>query len=386
MEKAEKYKRQLDTQNYKTPVFKKNQPDDNFKFRSLPKPTGTYPYHLNLQDILPFPEKEKMTFHILGDTGSMRNPDFIRHVVAAMESQYQPSASNEAQPQFLYHLGDIVYNHGEASQYRKQFFEPYQHYPAPIFAIAGNHDSDVNPESETGYDSLDAFKAVFCDTESQIVSFSGNAQRKSQQQPNIYWTLKTPLANIIGMHSNVPKFGIVTPEQRSWLVGELITADRDRPHKALILCIHHSPYSADTNHGSSLPMINLLESVFAETGVRPDVVFSGHVHNYQRFTKHYTDGKSVPFIVAGAGGYDELHTVALKNDPNFTSEKPEFDSVRLEKYCDDQHGFLKISIERNNGQLTLGGKYYTIPQVSSFRYNTEPEPNLGDHFSIILQG
>jgi acid phosphatase type 7 len=384
MAKAEKQKKQLDIQKYNTPVFKKNQPDDSFKFQPLPKPTGVYPYHLNLQDILPFPGEEKMTFHILGDTGSMRNPDFIKHVVAAMESQYQPTGGSEARPQFLYHLGDIVYNHGEASQYQKQFFEPYQNYPAPIFAIAGNHDSDVNPDSESAYHSLDAFRAVFCDTESGIVPFSGNAERKSMQQPNIYWTLKTPLANIIGMHSNVPKFGIVTPEQRSWLVQELITSNRERPDKALILCIHHSPYSADINHGASLPMIDLLDGVFVETGVRPDVVFSGHVHSYQRFTKQYARGKDVPFIVAGAGGYDELHPVAMKNDANFTSQKPEFEGVRLENYCDDQHGFLKISIERNNNRLTLTVKYYTIPQISSFRYDSEPEPALADEFTIVL--
>lgn len=384
MEKAEKRKKQLEAQKCNTPVFKKNQPDDRFKFQPLPKPTGRYPYHLNVQDVLPSVTNEQMTFHILGDTGSMRNPDFIRHVVAAMESQYEASTGNESTPQFLYHLGDVVYNHGEASQYRKQFFEPYQHYPAPIFAIAGNHDSDVNPESETRYNSLDAFKAVFCDTASRTVPFSGNAERKSMAQPHIYWTLKAPLAHIIGMHSNVPKFGIVTPEQRSWLVQELITADRQRPDKALILCIHHSPYSADINHGASIPMIDLLESVFEETGVRPDVVFSGHVHNYQRFTKSYAHGKPVSFIVAGAGGYDELHEVAMKDDQNFTSEKPQFEGVNLEKYCDDQHGFLKIKIEKNNKQLTLSGKYYTIPHVSRFRYDAEPEPSLADEFCIVL--
>ena len=384
MEKAETQKRPSKVEKYSTPVFKKNQPDDSYKFQPLPEPTGTYPYHLNLQDVLPDVGKDKMTFHILGDTGSMRNPDFIKHVVAAMESHYDASVKAGDQPQFLYHLGDIVYNHGEASQYQRQFFEPYRNYPAPIFAIAGNHDSDVNSESKARYNSLDAFKAVFCDKEPNTVAFSGNANRKSMRQPNIYWTLKTPLANIIGMHSNVPKFGIVTPEQRKWLVQELITADRDRPNKALILCIHHSPYSADINHGSSLPMIELLENAFEETGVRPDVVFSGHVHNYQRFARHYADGKKVPFIVAGAGGYDELHAVARTDDQNFTANKHEFEGVSLENYCDDQHGFLKISITRKNGKLTLNGKYYTIPQFSRFRYDSEPEPSLADQFNLVL--
>ena len=33
------------------PVFKLGQPDDNYKYRPLPSPTGKYPYHLNIQDV-----------------------------------------------------------------------------------------------------------------------------------------------------------------------------------------------------------------------------------------------------------------------------------------------------------------------------------------------
>ena len=148
---------------------------------------------------------------MVGDTGSLRSPDFQKNVVGQMVRQYQHTGDH---PQFLYHLGDVVYNHGEASQYQRQFFDPYKHYPAPIFAIAGNHDSDVNPDAAP-YNSLEPFMTVFCDTSPHTVAFSGGSERKSMVQPNVYWTLNTPLANIIGMHSNVPKFGIVTEEQRA---------------------------------------------------------------------------------------------------------------------------------------------------------------------------
>lgn len=50
-------------------------------------------------------------------------------------------------PSFLYHLGDVVYFYGEASNYYPQFYEPYAFYPVPIFAIPGNHDGDIGSVS-----------------------------------------------------------------------------------------------------------------------------------------------------------------------------------------------------------------------------------------------
>lgn len=372
-------------QKYNIPVLKKNQPDENYKFRAAPAPSGTYPFHLNLQDVQSTENLDhKMVFHMLGDTGSIHHADFLRQVAGEMIRQYDGAEHHEDKPDFLYHLGDIVYNHGEAAQYARQFFEPFENYPTSIFAIAGNHDSDVNPDSPEPYESLNAFKAVFCDTVPRTVPFSGNSRRKSMIQPNVFWTLETPLANIIGLHSNVPKYGIITPEQRSWLVEELKTARQQLPRKALILCLHHAPYSADVNHGSSLPMIGLLEGVFEETGVRPDIVFSGHVHNYQRFNKRYADGKEVPFIVAGAGGYDGLHEIVHTNDDNFYTENPLLDGVKLECFCDNQHGFLKVAIEKNDNGLKLTGSYYAISHHIDVSNEEERISSLWDRFEIEI--
>lgn len=364
---------------YNTPVIKKNQPDDSYKYQPLPAPTGPYPYRLALQNIIPGVNAHKMVFHMAGDTGSVRTPSLQQLVAKDMAKQYAniPAADS---PKFFYHLGDVVYHFGEAEHYNRQFFEPFSFYPGPIVAIAGNHDSDVNPANPVPYHSLDAFKAVFCDTKQQPVPFSSDANRLSMVQPNIYWTLTSPLANIIGLHSNVPKFGIITGWQRDWFVEELKAANAERPGKALIVCLHHSPYSADVNHGSSLAMIGFLEGVFEETGIRPDVVFSGHVHNYQRFTKTYADGLTVPYIVAGGGGFDELHGIALTADDRFTADSPLFEGVKLENYCGDRHGFLKLTIERDSNGLTLAGEYYSLPH--SAQLGDEPEAVLTDQFKI----
>ena len=51
----------------------------------------------------------------------------------------------------------------------------------------------------------------------------------------------------------------------------------------------------------------------------PDMVVTGHVHNYQRFTRtvHGDEGgdeKEVPYVVAGAGGF--WHLQAMQRQPD----------------------------------------------------------------------
>jgi hypothetical protein len=203
-------------------------------------------------------------------------------------------------------------------------------------------------------------------------------------QPNVYWTLETPLANIIGLYGNVTKFGMITEQQRDWFIGELKNARLQAPGKALIVCVHHAPYSADTNHGSSAVIIEFLEKAFTETGIFPDIVFSGHVHNYQRFSRHYANGSTVRFIVAGAGGYDDLHGLVMQGDKNFVADSSLIEHVRLEQYCDNRHGFLKITIEKAGKGVILSGEYFSIQH--------EPRPGeiiksiLTDRFEISCSG
>ncbi|RYY37899.1 MAG: metallophosphoesterase [Sphingobacteriaceae bacterium] len=359
---------------YNTPVFKKDIPDDSYKVRPLPPPTGTYPYHLKLlgsNSIVP----DKMTFHMVGDTGNLNRNIYRQPVASAMAKQCKLINETTEYPCFLFHLGDLVYSHGEAQHYAHQFFSHFAEYPGKVFAIAGNHDADINPDSTTAYQSLDAFRAVFCDTEERQIAFGGNGQRKSQTQPNVYWVLQTPLANIIGLYSNVPKFGWIDDEQKAWFIEQLKWANGERPGKALIVCVHHAPYSADVNHGSSKLMIEFLDGAFSAAGVLPDAVFSGHVHSYERFSKVYPNGKKVPFIVAGAGGFDELHSVAGTEDPRFTNESDLFTNVTLAVHCGNKHGFLKITIEKVDTGVKLEGNYYTVEQG---------ETTLADTFYVSI--
>lgn len=368
------------------PVFLNRTVDDAHLIKPLPVPTGDYPFRLDIRKVLGENTcflHERMSFHMVGDTGSVRPSAFQPLLAAALTTQAEIKADAGEQPAFLFHLGDVVYNHGEAREYPKQFLLPYESYPGPIFAIAGNHDADVNPDSELVYQSLDAFMDVFCDTYSRRIVFGGDSKRRSMVQPHVYWTLETPLARFIGLYANVTKYGTIDEEQRLWFIDELRHAAIAGTEQAIIVCLHQAPYSADTNHGSSAPMIAFLESAFKAAGVKPDAVFSGHVHNYQRFTKSYEDGTVVPYIVAGAGGYADLHPIAASNDPRVEEMLPDIHQVRLENYCDDCYGFLYMTIEKNHQGLTLIGEYHTL--APDALHQTPVRPNLFERFVIPLQ-
>ena len=360
-------------------VFKLGAVDDLDKFQTLPKPTGSYPYRLQV-DHKDAANCEEMIFHLVGDTGGTNSGDCQQRLAGKMAEQYLCALAGHQPPAFLYHLGDIVYHYGEADQYADQFLKPFETYPGQIYAIAGNHDTDVNMNSDEHYESLDAFYTAFCNVTPKTIYFGKGNSRKSQVQPHVYWTMQAPLATIIGLHTNVPKYGYIDREQKNWFIKELQHAALAHPEKAIIVCMHHAPYSADVNHGSSQTMINFLEEAFETAGVKPDVVFSGHVHNYQRFNKTYADGKTVPFIVAGAGGFDELHHLAEPLNPVYETENELLRGLELEKHCDDCHGFLRVSIQKNPFSFRIIGEYFTVPSDS------EKDATLFDQFSIDLTG
>ncbi|TDS17624.1 calcineurin-like phosphoesterase family protein [Sphingobacterium paludis] len=369
----------------KSAVVLKEVVDDSHKFKPLPSPTGPYPYRLGLEAVIADAAdtfKDKISFHMLGDTGSPRYSSFQAVVAHILNGQSNREVHAENTPAFLYHLGDIVYNHGEASAYPKQFLEPYERYEAPIFAIAGNHDGDINPESEQPYESLAAFMDVFCDTERRLIAFGNGSVRESMIQPHVYWTLETPTARFIGLYPNTPKHGVIDAEQRAWFIDELKHARNYRDEQAIIVCIHHAPFSADTNHGSSVKMIDFLESAFKEADTRPDIVFSGHVHNYQRFSRTYNDGQTVPFIVAGAGGYVDLHRVATTDDQFVEDIQVKEGTISLTSFCEDRYGFLKVSVERSADGLLIHGEYYILPEAVKDLQSVAP--SLFDRFSVVI--
>ena len=356
----------------------------NGTFQTLPPPSGKYPYHLDLSKIISgtsydnISHSKKMIFHLTADVGGVQNPQDQLLVSEHMETQFG-NVKGKLDPSFLYIPGDVVYYYGKLSEYDVQFFEPYKFYPAPIFAIPGNHDGDVDPTDVSKPASLDAFVKIFCAKTATVPPEASDAVRTAMIQPNVYWTLLTPVANIIGLYTNVPSGGVIKADQQKWFINELTTANIERNDKALIVSLHHPPYSMDAHHGASVSMQKFLEDSFSKANVYPDIIFSGHVHNYQRFTQ--TIGKKqIPFIVAGAGGYWHLHNINVGKTKIQTPAPSSFQNVIFEKYCEDRHGFMTVSIDMTNKKLT--GEYYTVPRQQEPWKNP---PVLFDSFILDLK-
>jgi hypothetical protein len=318
-------------------------------FQPLPRPIGLPPYHYNLETVLPgigelATTNRKIIFHTVGDTGGIKNPEYQRTVAAAMKEDLDLPASER--PSFFYHLGDVVYYNGEPAKYYDEFYEPYDHYDAPIFSIPGNHDGD--PLKHTSQKSLDGWIKYFMTKVPHVDPLSADAPRVTMSQPNVYFTLACPFVTIVGLYTNVPEGGSVESVQQRWLTHELYTAPKD---KALIVCMHHPIYSFDDHHSGSPAMADVLQHAINDSRRVPNMVLTAHVHNYQRIERTIVEGKPTPFIVAGNGGYYHLH--------NLTADAGTVDDAtgaHLLFGDDNYHGYLTLAVDAKH----ISGKYVSL--------------------------
>lgn len=327
-------------------------------FQPLPAPTGAPPFRLELTSVLgqtavdAIEAAKTLVFHAAGDTGGVTSPQAQQIVADWMEHDCETLIPA---PAFFYHLGDVVYFDGERDRYYDEFYEPYLHYPGPIFAIPGNHDGDLGIPPVGN--SLDGFMANFCGPTATVTEDARDVARPAMTQPNCYWTLLAPLVTIVGLYTNCPEHGVIEQEQADWFVGELEAADKT---KALIAALHHPPYSADSHHGASLPMRQLLSDSFLKAGRRADLVLTGHVHNYQRFSVPQPDGSALMFIVAGNGGYPNLHYMAhVDGAPPPIGWVDPGTGVTLASYTQEhRHGFLRLTVTKDE----IEGVFTTVPR------------------------
>jgi len=342
-------------------------------WRDLPPATGQPPFHMSLDSILSpdamlsITQSGTLVFHSVGDTGGVNTPTQIDNVANYMESDFS-GADITQHPSFYYHLGDVVYYDGELANYYAEFYEPYMTYPGPIVAIPGNHDGDIDPQ--TGETSLEGFVRNFCSQAPVHTTESHDAPRSAMTQPNVYWTLLTPLVTIIGLYSNCPEGGQLSQAQIDWLESELSSAPTDR---AVILAVHHPLYSAYGGKPGSQHIKGVIENAVKSAGRAPELILTGHVHNYQRFTGTL-NGQDVPMIVAGAGGYNlKLHTLSNAfHKAKLPIAMVGSDGV-LESFCDDRHGYLRITVTRK----AIECEYVAVPDSSA------PVDGPLKHFDLV---
>ena len=281
-----------------------------------------------------------ITFLVIGDVGGVQAPGPQNAVSYAMQQ-------GGASPAFVYLVGDIVYFHGEPANYQAQFYEPYAHLNVPIVAIPGNHDGDVAQDDSgnpTGRQPLDTFVANFCTASPQAPPCDPELEfgRHTQTLPWCDWTLALEAVTIVGLYSNVPSGGHFETSQTQWMAQQLGAAATDRP---LILAFHHPPLSIDAMHGGSSKMVAAVTHACATAGRYPDLIITGHVHDYQRFS-WVLNGHTITAIVQGNSGYHNLHKLAADAKPGLDLGN----GVTFEYGDDSSYGFLTLTVA--NGKIS----------------------------------
>jgi acid phosphatase type 7 len=275
--------------------------------------------------------------------------------------------TNLARPDFLMITGDIVYSRGRISEYASNFWPAYNAdrdsplLGAPLLrstlfvAAPGNH--DIATRDLRHYpDGLAYFlywdqprngplamangssvpRLIGPEANQQaFIQAAGDAYPRmanfSFAYGNSHWTV---------LDSN-PYVDWTNPDLRAWVVRDLAAA---RSSTWRFVAFHHPGFNSSKAHFADQQM-RLLAEVFEAGGV--DVVFSGHVHNYQRtfplqfasdkdkhgkpvrdnnkVPGHWTldkvfDGQSqtrprgVIYVITGAGG-NTLYNPEQQDDP-----------------------------------------------------------------------
>lgn len=366
-------------QYYSSPYYKLHQ----YQMQPVPAPSMVQP-RMSLSDVTgtPFTDAiatdRTISFHAVGDTGAA-NVSSTRPVQTVIQQEAgvadamaaDVAAGGPLAPSFFFHLGDIIYQFGEAQYYYDQFYEPFRRYDRPIFAVPGNHDGSVYGSSTTtpAIPTLQAYLANFCAPAPGPAPNAGGLVRTLMTQPGVYFTLDAPFVSVIGLYSNVLEgpgvissqggaYPTMNDDQLTFLKAELVRLKpaREAGQQAIVIALHHPPASTDGLHGGTLGLSNDLDSCYLAAGIGPDAVLSGHAHLYQRFS-HTVAGlnRTIPYIVSGSGGFNAT-------SPQYKSPVAgtTIDTFTLETVPEVNFGYLTLTVDMTGAAGALTIKYRSV--------------------------
>ncbi|MBO2465160.1 metallophosphoesterase [Actinomadura sp. LCR2-06] len=249
----------------------------------------------------------EFSFALMGDTGE---GDRSQYAVVP------PLLNATAGTDFLVVASDVIYPTGDAGDYPEKFYRPYRDYPAPIYAVPGNHD---------WYDGLRGFLHVFCGLDGDCaprwrgpLSFiprlfwrrSGKVDERAlaearslyrgapgQQtvQPGPYWAIDTPSLRIIGIDTGIT--GGIDRDQGEWL------REVSAGPKPKMLVTGKPLYVDDEHHPGAIEGGGTVDEIVRDPAHHYVLAVGGDIHNYQRYpVKVDATGRVIQYVVAGGGG------------------------------------------------------------------------------------
>lgn len=232
-------------------------------------------------------------------------------------------------PKLLVHVGDIVYPRGRESEYMKYHFPVYGDLltRTPSAYAPGNHDTAYR-DLKNYPDGLAYYKLWHTPTKKE--PWAKDRGNFSFGYGDGYWVI---------LDSNTYNNWRSTAAQ-TWLRNEL---KKGAGHKWRFVAFHHPPYHSSDKKKTEIYM-RVIAPILEQAKV--NIVFCGHVHNYQR-AKPTANGPY--YIVTGAGGA-ELYDQKIASDrklwqpftqayvPGYSFTSLEYDARKLSMKQIDSKG------------------------------------------------
>ena len=288
-------------------------------------PPETQPVELQLQVSTPFHfvTYGDSRFHDPKDTQAA-NPPVRQALVQAIA---------QANPAFISFGGDIVYNGYDQNDWKVWDSETaiWRTNKIPVYPALGNHDLHGDEK----------------------VALANYFQRFPDLKNNRYYSVRAANTLMLVLDSALDE---TSGPQGQWLTQKLdhIPGDVD----FVFLVLHHPPYTSSSDakkfgggHSSRSPeheLAKMLEERQQNLRARI-VVFSGHVHNYER----HEHGGVTYFVTGGAGAH--AYPIERAPDDPFQSKEVNYHYLLV----DVDHGNLKVTMHRLD--LTSGTAVWTEP-------------------------
>src|ERR1700758_3310239 len=240
----------------------------------------------------------------------------------------------EANPTFVCFTGDIVYNGFDGNDWKVWDSETqvWRDKKIPVYPALGNHDVHGDPK----------------------IALGNYFQRFPDLKNSRYYSVRAANALILVLDSSLEE---VAGPQGEWLAAKLdhVPADVD----FVFLMFHHPPYTSSSDakifggghsaRASEQALAKIVEARQAHASYRI-VVFSGHVHNYER---HEHGG--VTYFVSGGGGAHAYPIERAASDP-FQSKLVNYHYLLVE--VDGK----QLTVTMNRLDLTGGKAVWTQPE------------------------
>ena len=259
------------------------------------------------------------------------------------EQQKIAEQAARVNPDYLFVTGDIVYSRGRITEYRDKFF-PYYHgllRSFPFIAAPGNH--DVAERDFGKYPDTQAYYYYWAQPLNGPLAEPGPFTSKTTGPPENVQAFRDAagsnyprMANFSFDYGNIhwtvldanPYTDWNDSALNKWVADDLKSA-KDATWR--FVGFHHPGFNSSVAHFKEQHM-RVLAPVFEEGKV--DIVFTGHVHNYQRSyplfydpaTSKWTLDKSgsdrpkgVIYLVTGGGGA-RLYNPEQQDDPKSWQE------------------------------------------------------------------